>query len=94
MTTHHSQVVEVDELRMTLSDRQVEIQRLVRERDSLKAELAEAQRQKDAQASVQALHCTAASHVPFVCAPSPPPPPNTHLWLYDCACACIPLTID
>ena len=79
---------------MTLSDRQVEIQRLVRERDSLKAELAEAQRQKDAQASVQALDCTAASHVPFVCAPSPPPPPNTHLWLYDCACACIPLTID
>ena len=69
VTTHHSQVVEVDELRMTLSDRQVEIQRLVRERDSLKAELAEAQRQKDAQASVQALHCTAASHVPC-----PPPP--------------------
>ena len=53
MTTHHSQVVEVDELRMTLSDRQVEIQRLVRERDSLKAELAETQRQKDAQASVK-----------------------------------------
>ena len=70
MTTHHSQVVEVDELRMTLSDRQVEIQRLVRERDSLKAELAEAQRQKDAQASLQAQRHMFPSFVP----PAPPLP--------------------
>ena len=71
MTTHHSQVVEVDELRMTLSDRQVEIQRLVRERDSLKAELAEAQRQKDAQASVQAsVTCS------LRLCPQPPPSPK------------------